>query len=261
MAMTGKSGRVTKRSATSDAAGETNPAKLAAGGPDNLGTLDTDRLNFLSDGVYAIALTLLVLELKVPEHLRPEQLLPALIANGPKFAAYMIGFSAVAIGWTFNFLTHPLVRRGGPTHLACTLISLLAASLIPFSASVLGNYPDSPWGIVIYAADVGLLAGVFAIDLLHAERTVIPAHIDRAPIRLLAGTAIGVAVIGALCGGVLAFVSPRLCLWIIGAVTATIWVEYFVLVNWLGRALGHSPETGAATLGGRAAPRRERQRA
>ena len=97
-------------------------------------------------------------------------------------------------------------------HLACTLISLLAASLIPFSASVLGNYPDSPWGIVIYAIDVGVLAGVFAIDLLHAERTVIPAHIDRAPIRLLAGTAIAVAGIGALCGGFLAFVSPRLCL-------------------------------------------------
>jgi uncharacterized membrane protein len=240
--MAGKSDRATRRSAATDADAGTDAAKAASRPPRKPSGLDTDRLNVLTDGVYAIALTLLVLELKVPEHLRPEQLLPALMANGPKFAAYMIGFSAVAIGWTFNFLTHPLVRRGGPTHLACTLISLLAASLIPFSASVLGNYPDSPWGIVIYAADVGLLAGVFAIDLLHAERTVIPAHIDRAPIRLLAGTAIGVAVIGMLCGGVLAFISPRLCLWIIGAVTATIWMEYFVLVNWFGRALGQSPE-------------------
>jgi uncharacterized membrane protein len=257
MAMAGKPYRVTRRSAASGAHGETNPAKAATLPPRKLGGLENDRLNFLTDGVYAIALTLLVLELKVPEHLRPEQLLPALIANGPKFAAYVIGFSAVAIGWTFNFLIHPLVRRGGPMHLACTLISLLAASLIPFSASVLGNYPDSPWGIVIYAADVGLLAGVFAIDLLHAERTVISAHIDRAPIHLLAGTAIGVAVIGALCGGILAFVSPRLCLWIIGAVTATIWVEYFVLVNWFGRALGQSPDE-AIPIGGDVANRRER---
>lgn len=259
--MAGKPDRATMRSAASDAEAETNLGEAMARGSHKIGTLETDRLNFLTDGVYAIALTLLVLELKVPEHLRPEQLLPALIANGPKFAAYLIGFSAVAIGWTFNFLTHPLVRRGGPMHLACTLISLLAASLIPFSASLLGNYPDSPWGIVVYAADVGLLAGVFAIDLLHAERTVIPAHIDRAPIRLLAGTAIGVAVIGAICGGGLAFVSPRICLWIIGAVTATIWVEYFVLVNWFGRALGQTSEPHAVTMGRRASQRRERQRA
>jgi uncharacterized membrane protein len=240
-------------------AGESHAAAAASGGKitdkpapagrrrQSIGKLDTERLNHLTDGVYAIALTLLVLELKVPEHLRPGELLPALLANGPKFAAYLIGFSAVAIGWTFNYLIHPLVRRGGPTHLACTLVSLMAASLIPFSASVLGNYPDSPWGIVIYAVDVGVLAGVFAIDLLHAERTHIPTHIERGPIRLLAGSAIGVTLVGVLCGGFLAFVSPRLCLWIIGAVTAAIWVEYFVLVGWVGRVLGESSE---ATLGG-----------
>ena len=258
--MAGKLGMVTKPGA-SGADAETNLGNAAARGPRRLGTLENDRLNHLSDGVYAIALTLLVLELKVPEHLRPEQLLPALIANGPKFSAYMFGFSAVAIGWTFNYLANPLVRRGGPMHLACTLVSLLAVSLIPFSASVLGNYPDSPWGIVIYAADVGLLAGCFAIDLRHAERTVIPVHIDRAPIRLLLGTAIGVVIIGALCGGVLAFVSPRLCLWIIGGVTATIWVEYFMLVNWFGRALGQGPEAEAVTMGGGVPSRQERERA
>jgi len=258
--MAGSPDRVIKRTAPDNAPGEANPATGAAPQPRRLGGLETDRLNFLTDGVYAIALTLLVLELKVPEHLRPDQLLPALVANGPKFAAYLIGFSAVAIGWTFNFLTHPLVRRGGPMHLACTLVSLMAASLIPFSASVLGNYPDSPWAIVIYAADVGVLAGVFAIDLLHAERTVIASHIDRAPIRLLAGTAIGVALIGAVSGGFLAFVSPRLCLWIIGVVTFVIWIEYFVLVNWFARAIGQSLEDGPIRSGDAVPKRRGRQR-
>lgn len=200
--------------------------------------LHPERLNFLTDGVYAIALTLLVLDLKVPEHLRPEQVLPALLENWPKFFAYLIGFSAAAIGWTFNFLVHPLVRRSGPTHLVCTLISLMAASLIPFSASVMGSYPNSPWGIVIYAIDVGTLAGVFAIDLLHAERTVIPPSIDRGPIRLLWMSAAGVAACAVLCGGFLAFVSPHVTLGIIGLVSVIIWAEYFVLVGWVGRALG-----------------------
>jgi len=205
--------------------------------------LHPERLNFLTDGVYAIAMTLLVLELKVPEHLRPDQVLPALLANGPKFFAYLIGFSAAAIGWTFNFLVHPLVRRSGPTHLACTLVSLMAASLIPFAASVMGNYPNSPWSMVIYAIDVGVLAGVFAIDLVHAERTVISPAIDRRPIRVLWGSAAGVTACSVLCGGFLAFVSPRVTLGIVGLVTLMIWAEYFVLVGWIGRALG---EEGAA---------------
>jgi len=205
---------------------------------------ETERLNFLTDGVYAIALTLLVLELKMPEHLTPAQVLPALLANGPRFAAYLIGFSAVAIGWTFNFLVHPLVRRSGPTHLACTLLSLMAASLIPFSASVLGNNPDSPWGVVIYAIDVGLLAGVFAIDLMHAERTVIPPEIDRGPIYTLAGTAAAVTAIAVFCAP-LAFVALRPIQAVIGVVSVIIWAEYFMLVSWMGRVLG---ETGASEI-------------
>jgi uncharacterized membrane protein len=205
-----------------------------------LAGLHPERLNFLTDGVYAIALTLLVLELKVPEHLRTDQVLPALLDNWPKFFAYLICFSAAAIGWTFNFLVHPLVRRSGPTHLACTLLSLMAVSLIPFSASVMGGYPDSPWGIVIYAIVTAVIGGVFAIDLIHASRTVIPKSIDRAPIRLLWMTAGGVILIAVLLGGWLAFVSPRITLALIGAAHLVIWVEYFLLVGWISRALRES---------------------
>jgi uncharacterized membrane protein len=198
--------------------------------------LETERLNFLTDGVYAIAITLLVLELKVPEHLRADELLPTLLAEAPKFITYLIAFSACAIGWTFTYLSHGLVRRAGPGHLFCTLVSLLAVGLIPFSSALMGEYPDSPWGVVAYALDVGLLAAVYAVDLMLAARS-LPAHVDRRPIRLLYGTAWAVAGIGALAGGWLAFLSPRLCLYIIAAVTAAIWIEYFFLVGWIGRAI------------------------
>lgn len=100
--------------------------------------------------------------------------------------------------------------------------------------------PRPPWSIVIYAIDVGVLAGVFAIDLVHAERTVISPAIDRRPIRVLWGSAAGVTACSVLCGGFLAFVSPRVTLGIIGLVTLIIWAEYFVLVGWIGRALGES---------------------
>lgn len=205
--------------------------------------LQTERLNFLTDGVYAIAITLLVLELKVPAHLRPEAVLPALRDNGPKFIAYLIAFSACAIGWTFTYLSHGLVRRAGAGHLLCTLISLLAVALIPFSSSLMGNYPDSPWGIVAYAIDVGLLAAIYALDLILASRR-LPAHVDRRPIRVLYTTALGVAGVAVVSASWLAFLSPKLCLYVIGAVTAIIWIEYAVLVGWIGRALAALEDPG-----------------
>lgn len=45
--------------------------------------LEIDRLNFLTDGIYAIVMTLLVLELKIPEGLAPDRILPALIESAP----------------------------------------------------------------------------------------------------------------------------------------------------------------------------------
>lgn len=200
------------------------------------GGLETERLNFLTDGVYAIAITLLVLELKVPEHLKTAQLLPALLDEIPKFITYLIAFSACAIGWTFTYLSHGLVRRAGAAHLLCTLVSLLAVGLIPFSSALMGEYPDSPWGVAAYAVDVGLLAGVYAVDLMLASRG-LPAHVDRRPIRLLYGTGWAVAGIAALAAGWLAFLSPRLCLYVIAVVTALIWIEYMVLVGWIGHAV------------------------
>lgn len=205
--------------------------------------LQTERLNFLTDGVYAIAITLLVLELKVPEHLPPEAVLPALRDNGPKFIAYLIAFSACAIGWTFTYLTHGLLRRAGPAHLMCTLVSLLAVGLIPFSSALMGNYPNSPWGIVAYAADVGLLAAIYALDLMLASRR-LPPHVDRRPLRVLYISALGVAGVAVVSGTVLAFVSPRFCLYVIAAVTATIWIEYAFLVGWIGRAISALEDGG-----------------
>jgi len=197
--------------------------------------LSPERLNFLTDGVYAIAITLLVLELKAPDHLRSDQVLASLLASGPKFVAYLIAFSACAVGWTFTYMTHGFVRRAGPAHLFLTLISLLSVGLIPYSSALMGNYPDSPWGIVAYAVDVGLLAAVYGLDLTLAARN-LPAHVDRRPIRLLAWTAIAVAAI-AVVGSMLAFWSPRGALILIGVTTVGIWAEYFVLVSWMGRAI------------------------
>jgi len=157
--------------------------------------LQTERLSVLTDGVYAIAITLLVLDVKVPEHLSPGQVPLALLDNIPKFVTYLIGFTACAIGWTFTYLSPSLVRRGGASHLICTLLSLLAVGLLPFSSALMGNYPDLPWGVAAYGADVALLAGMNALDLTLATRG-LPERVDRRAVHALYGSSWAVAAMG-----------------------------------------------------------------
>ena len=197
--------------------------------------LQPERLSVLTDGVYAIAITLLVLDVKVPEHLAPAQVLPALLENAPKFVSYLIAFTACAIGWTFTYLSHGLVVRNGAGHLICTLLSLLAVGLLPFSSALMGNYPSVPWGVAAYGLDVALLAAMNALDLTLATRG-IPERVDRRAVRVLYGSSWAVAGIAASTVG-LAFMSPRIALYVVAAVTAMIWIEYFFLVGWIGRAI------------------------
>ena len=101
-------------------------------------TLEIDRLSFLTDGVYAIVLTLLVLEIKIPEGLSPRQIYPALVANAPKFVSFGMAFSAAAIGWTYTYLAHNIIKQSNFLHLVLNMAALMAASLFPFAGAMMG---------------------------------------------------------------------------------------------------------------------------
>ncbi|WP_293988237.1 TMEM175 family protein [Sphingomonas sp.] len=196
--------------------------------------LEIDRLNFLTDGIYAIVMTLLVLELKIPEGLTPDRVLPALIENGPKFAAFAISFSAAAVGWSYAYLAHSVMRRSNFIHLIMTLASLMAASLIPFAAAVMGSYPDSPWGYEPYCVVIAALCATLTIDMFVNRRALVDPRIDpRVPTAFWLST-MTVGLI-AISGMPLAFWSPHAMFWIIVVVSMLIWVDYYLLSAWIGR--------------------------
>jgi uncharacterized membrane protein len=67
---------------------------------DDEDTKETLRIEAFSDGVFAIAITLLVLELKVPPDLKPhESLLRALLQSWPSYAAFLVSFATILIMW------------------------------------------------------------------------------------------------------------------------------------------------------------------
>ena len=113
-----------------------------------------DRMLFFSDAVFAIVLTIMVLELHPPvmegwEHTSDSAIWNSFGALFRTFFAYLVSFALVGMWWAIHMrVTRALHRFDWPTAIA-NLFFLLAVSLIPFAASVLGESITSgvPWQI------------------------------------------------------------------------------------------------------------------
>lgn len=198
--------------------------------------MDGHRLGMLTDGIYAIILTLLVLELRIPENLGKDAILPALQEALPKFIAFIIAFNAAATGWTFTWLFYSLLRRSNFVHLMLTLISLMLASLIPFAAAMMGNYPQSPWGYVPYCVIIGSLSLVYAIDALWCGRALAYPQVENWLLRGFMSASLG--CVGLILLVLLAcFEDTRLALWIMLVGNILCWAAVFSLSRLMPRDL------------------------
>jgi uncharacterized membrane protein len=124
------------------------PAERLGGEP----AADLGRILTLSDGVFAIALTLLVLEFAIPPGLSGTGFRRRLADLVPNGLAYALSFATIARFWTLHRLTfRRLVRAdGGVVALNFTFLGLVA--FLPFPTLVLGNYGDELGGTLFYAA-------------------------------------------------------------------------------------------------------------
>jgi uncharacterized membrane protein len=159
------------------------------------------RLEAFSDGVFAIAATLLVIDVQLPEVLvRP--LGQELASMWPTYAAYALSFAVIGIMWVNHHATFDRVALVDRTLLFCNLLLLGVVAFIPFPTAVLARYlktgvnADSRTAAVLYS--VVLLAASLAFALTwayldrHREllRTDIEAHASR--------TAVTRALVGAV---------------------------------------------------------------
>lgn len=180
---------------------------------------DTDRLEAFSDGVLAITITLLVIDIVRPEY-APGHLLAKLEAQWPNYVAFLASFFYVGIIWLNHRAVFSRVRYCSRSLHLVSLLLLLTSALIPFPTAVLstalirGSRGDAIVAIILYAA-IGCLMCISWLILFHVlsvnphlledhvERTFFPRERQRA--------AIGVALylLGAVAGLVL---SPTLAL-------------------------------------------------
>ena len=108
--------------------------------------MEKDRLVAFSDGVIAVIITIMVLELKTPR----EASLSALAASVPVFLSYVLSFIYVAIYWNNHHHFFRLVHRVNGALLWANLHLLFWLSLVPFTTSWVGEYHDAAIPTAVY---------------------------------------------------------------------------------------------------------------
>jgi uncharacterized membrane protein len=129
--------------------------------------VSTTRLEAFSDGVFAIAITLLVLDLTVPPLEESERigLAAALAHEWPSYFAYLVSFLVIGIIWINHHTMLTLVARVDRPVLFVNLVLLLTISVIPFPTRLLADYllePDATVAAAIYSATMLAMGMAFA---------------------------------------------------------------------------------------------------
>jgi uncharacterized membrane protein len=182
----------------------------------------TSRLEAFSDGVFAIAITLLVLEIPVPD-VEGGGLADALLDQWPSYAAYVVSFAIIGIIWINHHAVFSWVRVADRVVLFLNLHLLLWVTLIPWPTSLLAEYMlagggDERVAALVYALTMTMMGVAFGSLWFYVSSRPEAAAARSRTRRFVVGTPIYAVSIG------LALVSAPACL----AVNALLAVFYVV---------------------------------
>jgi uncharacterized membrane protein len=138
---------------------------------------ETGRLEAFSDGVFGIAMTLLVLEIKVP-HLSDLSgkmtLLQALRAQWPAYVAYVLSFVTILIMWMNHHKLFRQIHRSDSTLLLLNGLLLLAVTFVPFPTALLSDDADTVHGktaALVYTGTYVVIAVLFNLLWYYVIRS------------------------------------------------------------------------------------------
>jgi TMEM175 potassium channel family protein len=183
------------------------------------------RLEAFSDGVIAILITIMVLELKVPVGHEPA----ALLGLWPILLSYLLSFRVIAIYWVNHHGLFHRAREVNNAVLWTNMAFLFCISLIPFATAYMGENRFAPFATALYAGAL-MLAGVSYVPMRRAvERQLMHDPLYR-PIGRRAAIKNYLSIALYAASAPLAFVHPAITLAICYAVAAI----YFLPNAWLG---------------------------
>ena len=129
---------------------------------------DRDRIVNLSDGIFAIAITLLVLDIRVPnipEDLVTSELPAAMVSLWPNYLGYFLSFVSIAVFWTIHHSIFRPIRAYDRNLLYLNFLFLMLVAFVPFPTALLGEYGNHQLPVAIYAAT--LAVGRLLLTAIH----------------------------------------------------------------------------------------------
>lgn len=123
-----------------------------------------ERLTAFSDGVLAIAITLLVLNIEVPRPGEGESLVQAIDDVGPTAFSWVLSFAVIGIFWMIHHKVLSHLERADMAVVWVNLTFLGTVSLLPFTSDLMGQYGDESLAVALYGLNVA--AGIFSLGLL-----------------------------------------------------------------------------------------------
>ncbi|MCG5439996.1 TMEM175 family protein [Micromonospora foliorum] len=211
--------------------------------PDPKGRVSaTDRMTAFSDGVFAIVITLLVIELRVPEYHEGE-LLTGLLDEGASYLAFVVSFVYIGVLWLNH---HALLRLIRGTTLTLSWINLgvlFGAVIIPFPTAVLasafthGDTDDQRAAVALYALAAALMSAPWLVffGYLHRHPALLEPRVDPGYVRTQRLRPITGLILYGLSGLLGWFVNP-----VLGLIGVIVMITYHAVTSeglprWLTR--------------------------
>jgi uncharacterized membrane protein len=198
---------------------------------------NSDRLQFFSDAVFAIAMTLLVIDITVPvvrnvasttnAQLNAE-LWTAVGAQWPQFLAYAISFWIIGINWVAHHRKFTVTRRFDGRLITINLVLLFFIAFVPYPTSLLSEYGGAIPAIVLYTAVVSIISLLQTALWVYSYRHgLLDERVDLGMYRYIRRNSLVVPVVFLLSIPV-------------GLLFGGVWAMFFWILNWpLSRIVGN----------------------
>jgi uncharacterized membrane protein len=135
--------------------------------------LSKGRMEALTDGIFAIAMTLLVLELKIPDLPKSAatgELLHRIGEETPAFFSFLVSFLYCGLLWLMHHLAMHFIRHLQLALVWLNLLFLMSVAVMPFSCALLGHFLRNRAAEEIYFGNTLVAAGLLALQWLVAKQ-------------------------------------------------------------------------------------------
>lgn len=136
--------------------------------------LNKNRIETLTDGIYAIALTLAVLTIDVSELQAGDGTMPSLSVIVPQVINYAIAFFVLASFWSGHHRQTDTIEKVDNTYIRLNISMLFFVALVPFTTDLMGSFNRYPIVVLIYSGNLFIIGVLNILASYHANRSLRP---------------------------------------------------------------------------------------